>query len=77
MKRKNKRVDHRGHVSDLLKNPPSDPSSLPLEEMKRRFDKMLEENDKGPFGNSALSQWQLIFGVCVVVGIISLAIVAK
>lgn len=41
------------------------------------FDKMLEENDKGPFGNSALSQWQLIFGVCVVVGIISLAIVAK
>ena len=43
MKRKNKRVDHRDHVADLLKNPPSDPSSLPLEEMKRRFDKMLEE----------------------------------
>lgn len=41
------------------------------------FDKMLGENDKGPFGNDSLSQWQLVFGVCVVVGFISLAIVVK
>jgi hypothetical protein len=41
------------------------------------FDKMLEENDRGPFGNDSLSQWQLIFGVCVVVGLISFAIVVK
>lgn len=41
------------------------------------FDRMLEENSKGSYGNDALSQWQLVFGACVVVGLISLAIVAK
>jgi hypothetical protein len=36
------------------------------------FDKMLEES-----GNNSLNQWQVVFGACVVVGLISLAFVAK
>lgn len=41
------------------------------------FDKMLEESDRSPFGNDSLNQWQVVFGACVVVGLISLAFVAK
>lgn len=49
MKRKNKRLDYRDHVSDLLKNPPSNPCApitgfdRDIEKAKRRLDQLLAE----------------------------------